>query len=90
MSCSIYQLNSQRCRWPLGKTNDRPPYDYCGEQTITGSPYCLEHACRAYTKCRTPTPLDGILEEKHREHQRQHKRETRRDRRHDRPSGAAA
>jgi GcrA cell cycle regulator len=37
--CSIYQLNDERCRWPLGAG---PPFEYCGASVTKGG-YCHYH-----------------------------------------------
>lgn len=44
---AIDALNGDTCRWPLGGVQDRPPYQYCGCQTLTNLPYCAAHMRRA-------------------------------------------
>jgi len=44
---TIYQLRDGSCRWPLGKTYDRPPFMYCGCPALLGRPYCAEHTAKA-------------------------------------------
>jgi len=45
---TIYQLQRGDCRWPLGRTYQRPPYLYCGKQAVFERPYCGEHCVKAY------------------------------------------
>jgi hypothetical protein len=47
---SIYQLREGDCKWPLGRMEDRPPYEYCGHPAPLGEPYCLKHAEKARGK----------------------------------------
>lgn len=34
------------CRWPLGKTEDKPEF-FCGAPSVVGRVYCKEHAAIA-------------------------------------------
>ena len=51
---SIYQLESDTCRWPLGAVQDRPPYRYCGETTPLEQVYCTKHRAIGYNRQRYP------------------------------------
>jgi GcrA cell cycle regulator len=45
--CTIMELNSTRCRWPLwGRREDHG--EYCGGKSVGGLPYCLAHCQMAY------------------------------------------
>ena len=48
----IYQLRENTCRWPLGHTYARPPYQYCGEPAEVGRPYCDKHRRKATAQGR--------------------------------------
>jgi hypothetical protein len=37
------------CRWPIGDTKD-PDFEFCGDHTKAGSPYCEMHHGKAYTR----------------------------------------
>lgn len=52
-NCTIFELTRTRCHWPLGLTNARPPYLYCGSKT-DGGPYCHVHKKLAFNQ---PRPL---------------------------------
>lgn len=52
MTCQLHELNRLRCRWPLAALEDEPPYIFCGELPLCGSPYCLEHSKLAYNASR--------------------------------------
>lgn len=41
-ACTIIQLTSESCRWPLGEPS--PDMLYCGSQKWPGSSYCARHA----------------------------------------------
>jgi hypothetical protein len=45
---TIYQLRDGDCHWPLGATEDRPPFAYCGEPSDIGRPYCVTHYQRGH------------------------------------------
>ena len=47
---TIHQLNDDRCRWPIGRWDARPPYLYCGHASESGTPYCPHHNDRARNK----------------------------------------
>jgi hypothetical protein len=47
---TIYQLREGDCKWPLGGVEDKPPYAFCGHPAPIGTPYCLKHAKKAYSK----------------------------------------
>lgn len=46
-SCTIYQLNDKRCKWPLGELGPVATH-YCGARTVEGRPYCAPHCHAAY------------------------------------------
>ena len=43
----LIDLKINTCRWPIGDPKD-DDFHFCGEQTVTGKPYCLEHCQEAY------------------------------------------
>jgi GcrA cell cycle regulator len=47
--CSLLELNSESCRWPLGRpgTDD---FAFCGNAPVEGLPYCPGHARMAYRR----------------------------------------
>jgi GcrA cell cycle regulator len=47
--CSLLELNSESCRWPLGRpgTDD---FAFCGNAPVGGLPYCPGHARMAYRR----------------------------------------
>jgi GcrA cell cycle regulator len=47
--CSLLELNSESCRWPLGRpgTDD---FAFCGNAPVEGLPYCPGHARLAYRR----------------------------------------
>jgi GcrA cell cycle regulator len=47
---TIYELREGDCKWPLGKTQDYPPYMFCGYPAIFGCPWCKKHRKIAYPK----------------------------------------
>ena len=50
---TIYQLDSDTCKFFLGKIEDYPPYLYCGKQVLReGVPWCPEHYARCHVKAR--------------------------------------
>lgn len=63
--CTLYELNSLRCKWPLAKFDDRPPYLFCGAVPTAGSPYCLEHTKRAIT-APNPRVIDKPIPRRYR------------------------
>ena len=50
---TIYQLDSDTCKFPLGEIEDRPPYLFCGKPTRReGVSYCAAHYSRCHIKAR--------------------------------------
>ena len=45
--CALIELDSNRCRWPLGPINECATL-FCGGDAVDGRPYCLHHCGRAY------------------------------------------
>ena len=43
----LIDLKINTCRWPIGDPKDAD-FHFCGEATVTGKPYCLEHCQEAY------------------------------------------
>ncbi len=46
-SYSLMDLKPRMCRWPSGDPREEG-FGFCGEKTISGIPYCEEHAKVAY------------------------------------------
>ena len=44
---SLLELKPRQCRWPSGDPKEEA-FGFCGENTISGIPYCEEHAKVAY------------------------------------------
>ena len=44
---SLTELQPRMCRWPSGDPREED-FGFCGERTISGIPYCAEHAKVAY------------------------------------------
>ncbi len=44
---TIMDLRESMCRWPIGDPTN-PEFRFCGGRSITGLPYCPEHAQVAY------------------------------------------
>ncbi len=44
---SLLELKPRMCRWPSGDPKEKE-FGFCGEKTISGIPYCEEHAKLAY------------------------------------------
>ncbi len=44
---SLLDLKPRMCRWPSGDPKEKE-FGFCGENTISGIPYCAEHAQLAY------------------------------------------
>jgi GcrA cell cycle regulator len=40
---TLFELSVATCRWPLGPTDQEPPYLYCGRRPLSGRPYCVHH-----------------------------------------------
>jgi GcrA cell cycle regulator len=45
--CSLLELTSQTCRWPVSNATD-VEFLFCGNEAIEGLPYCAGHARIAY------------------------------------------
>ena len=43
----LIDLGPRQCRWPSGDPQDKD-FGFCGEMTVAGLPYCLEHSQIAY------------------------------------------
>lgn len=44
---SLIDLGARQCRWPIGDPQDEA-FGFCGDHSISGLPYCLEHSKVAY------------------------------------------
>lgn len=44
---ALTDLGANMCRWPYGDPRDEG-FGFCGEESISGIPYCEEHAKAAY------------------------------------------
>lgn len=49
--CSIYQLGTTSCRWPVGIPTE-PGFFFCGGEVVAERPYCAGHCVLAYTFTR--------------------------------------
>ncbi len=49
--CTLMDLKLTTCHWPVGDPKDAD-FHFCGEQTVTGKPYCAEHCKLAYTSLK--------------------------------------
>ena len=45
--CSLLELTTERCRWPIG-TPGAADFCFCGNMPIEGLPYCAGHSRLAY------------------------------------------
>jgi GcrA cell cycle regulator len=45
--CSLHELTTERCRWPIGIPG-APDFCFCGNMPIEGLPYCAGHSRLAY------------------------------------------
>jgi GcrA cell cycle regulator len=56
--CSILELTSATCRWPMGEP-DEPGFHFCGSAPRDGKPYCGFHCGIAYrpVAARTRSPF---------------------------------
>jgi GcrA cell cycle regulator len=45
--CSLLELTTDRCRWPIG-TPGAADFCFCGNMPIEGLPYCAGHSRLAY------------------------------------------
>ncbi len=43
----LMDLKLNTCRWPIGDPKDED-FCFCGKQTVTGKPYCMQHCQEAY------------------------------------------
>ena len=43
----VYQLPSTACCWPIGEPR-KPGFHFCGDPSLSGKPYCSEHAKVAF------------------------------------------
>jgi GcrA cell cycle regulator len=46
-TCSLLELNEQRCRWPIS-TPGLADFCFCGNTPLEGLPYCAGHTRLAY------------------------------------------
>jgi len=46
---TLQSLKSGMCSWPTGEPGT-PEFRFCGEETVSGKPYCATHCERAYVK----------------------------------------
>ena len=45
--CSLFELNKERCRWPIS-TPGTEDFCFCGNTPLQGMPYCRGHTRLAY------------------------------------------
>jgi GcrA cell cycle regulator len=45
--CSLLELGQEKCRWPISEPGAED-FCFCGDQPVTGLPYCPAHARIAY------------------------------------------
>ena len=45
--CSLLEIDSGKCHWPLGDPHDSG-FAFCGNDAVTGFSYCVGHARMAY------------------------------------------
>ncbi|WP_291868345.1 GcrA family cell cycle regulator [Bradyrhizobium sp.] len=45
--CSLFELNQERCRWPIS-TPGAEDFCFCGNTPLKGMPYCRGHTRLAY------------------------------------------
>lgn len=45
--CTLLELDSSKCRWPVGDPGS-PDFFFCGGRPASGLPYCVYHSCVAY------------------------------------------
>jgi GcrA cell cycle regulator len=50
--CTLLELTSETCRFPLWGSDEREGF-YCGAKPVPGLPYCLGHCRMAYVPVRT-------------------------------------
>lgn len=44
--CSLFELNKERCRWPVNAEAEE--FSFCGNTPLVGMPYCKGHTRLAY------------------------------------------
>ena len=49
--CSLLQLSSDKCRWPVGDPR-KPDFFFCGASPVAGRSYCGRHLRRAHEEPR--------------------------------------
>jgi len=47
----VVQLSNNACCWPIGHPGESG-FHFCGERSVVGKPYCLEHLSVAYVKAK--------------------------------------
>ena len=47
--CSLLDLGTQSCRWPIGRPGTEG-FGFCGDAPVEGLPYCAGHARLAYRR----------------------------------------
>jgi GcrA cell cycle regulator len=45
----VFEFNGPVCMWPLGHPGD-DDFRFCGEDPVSGKPYCAHHAAIAYIR----------------------------------------
>ena len=45
--CSLFELGQEKCRWPISEPGAEE-FCFCGDQPVSGLPYCPAHARIAY------------------------------------------
>ncbi len=54
--CNVFQLRRGHCRWPMwGLQTPFEAKHFCGQQAISGSSYCADHAAMVYQPLRPRT-----------------------------------
>ncbi len=59
---TIMDLRDSMCRWPMGDPTS-PEFRFCGARSITGLPYCTQHAQVAYqpaAECKRDRRVAGF------------------------------
>ena len=51
----VYRRPPTACCWPIGEPR-KPDFRFCGDPSLSGKPYCLEHAKIAFV--RVPRPIE--------------------------------
>ena len=44
---TVLSLNDRICKWPIGNPGE-PGFRFCGHKAVDGTPYCADHARKAY------------------------------------------